>query len=340
MVGVVGFFITQACGGDADENPVADAGGSAGSSSADGGVVGEPGAGSAHGGEAPTPTLGGAPPATDEAAAGAGGEGLAQGWGGDGGRATVAGGAAGNAGAESGEGGEGPTYACRRAGTENTVTVTDNEAESARQYSFARTVRITGPRVTSVGALSCFSGFQQLEVIDAPHLTTLAPLRKFAPASVKIAGTGLLSLDGLQGATDPFHFEVSANDELLELTGFAATSVSSALVIDQLAQLPTLAGLEALESVGMLGISNNPSLTALTGLEQLQTANSITITNNSHLVDLEALSAVDSIEGDLSILDNASLPTCEAERLVATIGAENIHGTLTISGNDDSATCP
>jgi hypothetical protein len=57
------------------------------------------------------------------------------------------------------------------------------------------------------------------------------------------------------------------------------------------------------------------------------------------LVDVEALFAIGSIDGDLSIVDNVSLPTCEAERLVAAIGAENIHGTLTISGNDDTATC-
>lgn len=46
------------------------------------------------------------------------------------------------------------------------------------------------------------------------------------------------------------------------------------------------------------------------------------------------------MDGTFAITDNASLPTCEAERLRDLIGVDNIGQALEIHGNDDGGVCP
>jgi hypothetical protein len=324
------LFWVQACDGSEDEvGPGAS--GSSGESSTEGG---EP---QGAAGASTMPTMGGEGGA---GAAGQGGQGGQGAWAGDASAGVGGKGDGGEAGSQGGDGGSAPTYRCRSAGTETTVTVTDDEAEAARRYDFARGIKITGDLVTSVAALGCYEGCSYLEVVDTPNLHSLAPLKAFSPFSIKLQRTGLESLDGLQGATDPGVFVLSDNADLLELSGFAATAVNTELVIDQAAQLHDLAGLATLESVGALEITDNPALTELAGLEQLRSAVTLQISGNAELVDVSALSGLTSVTGDLSIENNPHLPTCAAEQLILAIGAENIDGTVTISGNDDTASCP
>ena len=46
------------------------------------------------------------------------------------------------------------------------------------------------------------------------------------------------------------------------------------------------------------------------------------------------------VQGAFTIVQNQTLPTCEAERLRDLIGTSNITGALKIYGNDDAGVCP
>ena len=53
------------------------------------------------------------------------------------------------------------------------------------------------------------------------------------------------------------------------------------------------------------------------------------------------MSSLSSVGLDFRIQDNSILPTCEAEALRDQVqNAGGIGGTVTISGNDDTGTCP
>lgn len=93
-------------------------------------------------------------------------------------------------------------------------------------------------------------------------------------------------------------------------------------------ELPLLSSLP-----GGLGISSRVTPTHLDDLAALREIGRTNITNNPSLVDLSGLHGVESVTSFLTITDNESLPVAEAQALVDAIGAENIAGTVTISGN-------
>ncbi|OQX68463.1 MAG: hypothetical protein B6A08_10025 [Sorangiineae bacterium NIC37A_2] len=57
------------------------------------------------------------------------------------------------------------------------------------------------------------------------------------------------------------------------------------------------------------------------------------------LKSLSGLLGVTSVGGKLTIESNSALPTCEAEGLRDAIGAANIQGEITISGNGGGGDC-
>jgi len=104
--------------------------------------------------------------------------------------------------------------------------------------------------------------------------------------------------------------------------------------------LSDLKGLDSLTAVDNLYIENNDSLQNLAGLNNLaRVTSTIRITGNDSLTSLRALGNVPSLERDLWIRDNLSLPTCEAIWLRDTIGFLDIGGEIKIDGNDDSGIC-
>lgn len=117
-------------------------------------------------------------------------------------------------------------------------------------------------------------------------------------------------------------------------------------------------GVESLAALGALArVEGDLSLEAsalssLDGLEQLTyIGGSLRLTGNGALTSLQALGALRSV-GAIVITDNSALPSCEAEWLVdnitglgGSIGHELPDGGLqpgpvTLSGNDESGSCP
>lgn len=76
------------------------------------------------------------------------------------------------------------------------------------------------------------------------------------------------------------------------------------------------------------------------GLRSLKTVEGdLIVQQNTVLKSLSGLLGVTSVGGKLTIESNSALPTCEAEGLRDAIGAANIQGEITISGNGGSGDC-
>jgi hypothetical protein len=85
-----------------------------------------------------------------------------------------------------------------------------------------------------------------------------------------------------------------------------------------------------------LRITNNDALAELGGLRNLgEVWSQFVLAENDALTSLHALTALSRV-GDISILDNSRLPTCEAEWLVARLPSETGSHVM---GNDDGGMC-
>jgi hypothetical protein len=58
---------------------------------------------------------------------------------------------------------------------------------------------------------------------------------------------------------------------------------------------------------------------------------------NAELASIEGLGNLESVAGDVQIENNPKLPTCAAEALVDRL--VYFYGSVSIAGNDDTATC-
>jgi hypothetical protein len=88
---------------------------------------------------------------------------------------------------------------------------------------------------------------------------------------------------------------------------------------------------------GRVTVEANGALTNLEGLRSLGRITSLELIANPRLTDLQGLRNLVEIEGDLIILQNATLPTCQAWWLrdhIARIG-----GVIDIAYNDDTGVC-
>ncbi|MFH1121965.1 MAG: T9SS type A sorting domain-containing protein [Bacteroidota bacterium] len=152
---------------------------------------------------------------------------------------------------------------------------------------------------------------------------------------------GLTSLTGLDNLTYvDGDFWISQNNSLTSLSGLDnLTTISNFLYISNSNNLTSLTGLESVTSVGgSISIHGNPSLTSLSGLEGLTSIGFyLSIHDNDVLTSISGLEGLTSI-GELSIMDNYSLATCEAEWLCNYLS--NPAGSINIYGNAEGCNNP
>jgi len=128
--------------------------------------------------------------------------------------------------------------------------------------------------------------------------------------------------------------EIHMNDsltivEMSSLTSTVAITGNGALTSVDLGSVTNLDG-------GGLHINDNDALTTFEGLESLTTAVELSISDNDSLEQL-GLSSLTHVEGEFNISGNPTLPTCEAESLLAQLDTTPEY--VTISENDDSGIC-
>jgi hypothetical protein len=123
---------------------------------------------------------------------------------------------------------------------------------------------------------------------------------------------------------------------LAELDAFAKlTSPPTNIWLYELPSLTNVQGLSSLRETETFEV-NGTGVTTLTGLELLEGGGStFRIESNPALASLHALTSLTGAEF-MTVVDNAVLPTCEAEWL----SARTSHSGFRISGNDDGGSCP
>jgi hypothetical protein len=162
-------------------------------------------------------------------------------------------------------------------------------------------------------------------------------------------GNGIASLDGLENLISvKGQIVLIRNKKLADVSGLCSLkNANEGFLIGQSA-LMDLHGLENLSTVGDLGLSDNPFLTSVDGLGGLEhiTGDVNRIGGNPVLQDLDGLDGVVDMGGDaIIIVDNLSLPTCEAtgfrDRMVANgwSGYACIKGNLPDGCPDDISGC-
>ncbi len=223
---------------------------------------------------------------------------------------------------------------------------------------------VSNPLLPDLDGLHALTGVGgSLWVVDNPSLTSMTGLDSLGSVGgsvtigygalqveygyFEVGNTALGSLDGLDTlSTIGGDLMLWNNDALADVNGLGALSrVNGSLYVVGNDSLPNLRGLEALGSVGgsvyigyepegdIYGYAvGNNRLESLTGLQGLTTiGGSLWIHDNALLTDLRDLYPLSALGQDLSILNNLSLPTSEAEALLLEI--EQIGGTSTIAGN-------
>lgn len=177
-----------------------------------------------------------------------------------------------------------------------------------------------------------------LRLVDVPMLTDQSGLTAVNTlgGDLEIVRTGLTGVSDLDLiGTIPGRVTVAENGQLAALDFLGGVhTIGGVLEIADNAALESITGLSALTASDGLLIRDNAMLDHLMGLGVLSVVDGdVDVSRNGLLVGVSPLYTIQSVAGDLSLVDNLTLPTSEADALVTTIGLENIGGVVTVSGN-------
>lgn len=143
-----------------------------------------------------------------------------------------------------------------------------------------------------------------------------------------------VNMAGLTTVCDQLYLGDSTAATVLSLP--ALRSVGFDLSVSRNAAVSSM-NLPALESVrGYLKASENAALESIE-LPSLTSLGGMDINDNAVLSSVK-LPALTKLHNYFTVIDNASLPNCQVQALRAQF--VQVGGATTISGNDDSATCP
>jgi hypothetical protein len=224
-----------------------------------------------------------------------------------------------------------------------------------------------GVTIDDNDSLESLDGLENLEVVNLgfslannPALVDITALEALQTTGRCHYGAGfsvvnndaLVSLEGFNIAS-PHTVIVEDNDALADLEALSVVTDAFVLTVQNNDALTSLKGLRNLGEVGFswsvgarsvmggLRIIANDSLVTLDGLQALGSADEhrgeVYIEQNERLESVRALFGAESF-GALSVTRNPVLPSCQVDRLVAAVGADNIES-LTICCNDEDATC-
>ncbi|WP_437917107.1 hypothetical protein WME73_23265 [Sorangium sp. So ce302] len=156
---------------------------------------------------------------------------------------------------------------------------------------------------------------------------------------VAIHATGVTNLEGLENAKIDEELSVADNANLQSLTGLNPNNhVLRALWVTGNRRLSDLTGLEMLEAAtSYIYILDNDRLVSPSGLDNLTSVPSLLIRQNPRLTNIAALGSLETVVQELSIRDNESLPTCQAQAIADQI--EPGTPTIEVTGNYAGGTC-
>lgn len=217
--------------------------------------------------------------------------------------------------------------------------------------------------LTSLAGLDNLTEASVVDVYDAPAFADVSALSNLTTLqTLSLEGTALSQLHGLGQVRWMGRMSLDSNPALATLEGLDSLESANDIQLHGLDTLPSLRGLPALSLLNRLTIARCPLLIDLDGLPGLASLDSLHLTSNDGLASLDGLGALEEL-GNLSVSynaelrslrglvnlsrvlesflveENAELPTCEVEWLRDRIQPENLTGSLSIRGNDDTGIC-
>jgi hypothetical protein len=196
-------------------------------------------------------------------------------------------------------------------------------------FTITESMAVQGERLTDLTGIANPRAGGSLSLSDCPNLVSLAGLSEGVyPGGVDLSYLGIVSLQGMEGMSLTGGLRLRGNDSLVSLAGLAGHTTLGALTIHDNGSLQNLDGLESLTTIdGNLEISDyHEACDEACGQTDV-------------LSSLRGLSGLNYVGGELRIMDNLALATCEAEWLRDQIGLANIGGGAFIAGNADNGTC-
>lgn len=161
-----------------------------------------------------------------------------------------------------------------------------NESHSWNRLGFVALVLALG--------LGCST--QQSRCRNHAEIRTRADLEELATCTsiegdLKITGSGLESLDGLESLQSVHYLVVVGNPKLRSISGLSGLRNAAGVTVQNNSSLESLKGLEGLHAVEGVVITANPKLKTLDGLSGLQRADAVIVVSNEQLTDVSALRA-------------------------------------------------
>ncbi len=172
----------------------------------------------------------------------------------------------------------------------------------------AKLTEVSLPALSTIGDFIRFDGNPALRRVEMPVLLTLGGLQ--------VSNANLLevvSAPSLVFATATVQLVNLPRLNTLELDSL--TSIGDQLVLNSLADLPTLAGLARLQSIGgAFSVLSTGSLRDFTGLGALEgVSGAMAVSNNPQLRSFAGLAKLREVGGDLTITNNPVLPLTTAQ---------------------------
>lgn len=152
-----------------------------------------------------------------------------------------------------------------------------------------------------------------VEIRDAADLRAARECRVIA-GDLRIMGSSLESLSGLEGLTSVRYLVVIGNPELASLEGLRGLRVADGVTISGNSALRDLTGLSGVTSLEGLVVTDN-GVVSMAGLENLRSAGDVVIASNASLASLAGLDGLAQVDGELDVSMNAALPDRDAARI-------------------------
>jgi hypothetical protein len=195
------------------------------------------------------------------------------------------------------------------------------------------------PELASIDGIADITDLDtDLSVTNNPKLAALAFTKlKFAEASITISNNAALAHVDLSKLETVNRVDLTNNAALVDVSGFAATSIHGDVTVRQNPLLTMLGTMSSLTTIqGNLTIDNNAALTNIGAFTTSMhyVTGVVTITNNAKLTGLGQVSHLLGI-GSLIITDNPVLSFCAAREVAACVNPPSV----TIRNNLSASNC-
>lgn len=229
--------------------------------------------------------------------------------------------------------------------SENGIIITNQQQIDAFQTDYSNITKVNGnmwiiestdnniTHLTGLEQLDSIQGF--LRIIGNANLPSLSGLDNLTLVNEDFIVNSNYALEYFNGLENLVSiggtFEVYSNASLMDFSGLEGLQqIGQDLIITNNYVLNDCTGLISLNSIGNeLEIRNNNFFLNFIGLEYLTALRSLTVENNNFMQNLEGLTGLNTMEGNVNIIENDNLTNLEGLN-----NLQMLNGNLDLYNND------